>query len=104
MRLAKKKGYACDAYGHDLSAGRPQLARLIHEPLQVESRAGLVQRVGSRRALPGAHHRRRVWEPSQGSRDNPAWEASELCSARTIAGGLGNPPRVPMTIVLARRR
>ncbi|HJX54264.1 MAG TPA: exodeoxyribonuclease V subunit gamma, partial [Polyangia bacterium] len=26
-----------------------------------------------------------------------AWGAGELCSPRTIAGGLGNPPRVPMS-------
>src|SRR5450631_1886815 len=54
-----------------------------------------LQRVGSRRALLGADHRGRAWEPSQGSHCN-AWGAAELCSARTIAGGLGNPLRVPI--------
>ena len=31
-----------------------------------------------------------------------AWGAGELSSPRTIAGGFGNPPRVPMTMGLAR--
>ena len=28
-----------------------------------------------------------------------AWEAAELCSARTVAGRFGNPPRVSMSII-----
>src|SRR5664279_5300031 len=32
-----------------------------------------------------------------------AWGAAELCSARTIAGRFGNPPRVSITIVGSRR-
>src|SRR5436190_16949174 len=55
-------------------------------------------RVGSRRALLAAYHRGRAREPSQGSRNNRAWGVGELCSPRTIAGGLGNPLRVPETI------
>src|SRR5664279_5009117 len=84
--------------------------------------------VGSRRALLGADHRGKVWKPSQGFHHNrgeppsfarrgpsregletlpgfpsQSWGAAELCSARTIAGRFGNPPRVSITIVGSRR-
>src|SRR6266498_675036 len=89
---------------------------------------GLGKRVGSRRALLGADHRGKGWKPAQGFHHNrgeppsfarrgpsregletrpgfpsQSWGAAELCSARTIAGRVGNPPRVSITIVGSRR-
>src|SRR6185295_15811122 len=85
-------------------------------------------RVGGGRALPVRAHRGRVWEPSQGShhyrsrrgrtgfaRPSPSREGlgtlsgfpslpfasgeDGLCPSEPIAGGFGNPLRVPITTV-----
>jgi hypothetical protein len=37
--------------------------------------------------------------PNAPSFPSTAWGVGELCSPRTIAGGFGNPPRVPMTMI-----
>jgi len=55
-------------------------------------------RVGSSPARPATHHRGRVWEPFEGSHVNIAWAARRLGRRRTIAGGFGNPSRVPMSM------
>ena len=56
---------------------------------------------------PGVQHLMLYPHPSatplaawRGRTEPIAWEAGELCSPRTIAGGFGNPPRVPESITL----